>query len=210
MSSCRYRSVTCPNCQHQGQLEVWDTINADADPVLKKKLLDEFLFHWTCPNCKRTYFAPWETIYQDKTNKFVLSFHPFEEKGEPFNPADPSLRRFTCRSVTGFYRLKEKIYLFESGLSDVAIELMKYYILNGHIKIEGIDTSGRELYFSDQGKDESLGFYVVGQHRDVSTFRLPPSLYHQFLEMADSDGRFTIKEGFVSIDYHWVNALMRR
>jgi len=79
MSSFRNIKITCPNCDTEGPYTVWDSVNVDLDPELKSKVMDGSLFTWVCPNCKKSFNAPYSFLYHDMTHNFMCYFDA--EKG---------------------------------------------------------------------------------------------------------------------------------
>ena len=47
MSRHHIEKVTCPSCHHEGDFELWDSINTALDPEMKEKVLNKsiFLYH---------------------------------------------------------------------------------------------------------------------------------------------------------------------
>ncbi len=41
MSRHHIEKVTCPSCHHEGDFEVWDSINTALDPEMKEKVLNQ-------------------------------------------------------------------------------------------------------------------------------------------------------------------------
>ena len=41
MSKHHIEKVTCPSCHHEGDFEVWDSINTVLDPEMKEKVLNQ-------------------------------------------------------------------------------------------------------------------------------------------------------------------------
>lgn len=39
MSKHHMEKITCPSCHHEGDFEVWDSINTVLDPEMKEKVL---------------------------------------------------------------------------------------------------------------------------------------------------------------------------
>ena len=39
MSRYHIEKVTCPSCHHEGDFELWDSINTALDPEMKEKVL---------------------------------------------------------------------------------------------------------------------------------------------------------------------------
>ena len=51
MSRHHIEKVTCPSCHHEGDFELWDSINTALDPEMKEKVLNQSIFLYTCPSC---------------------------------------------------------------------------------------------------------------------------------------------------------------
>ena len=51
MSRHHIEKVTCPSCHHEGDFELWDSINTALDPEMKEKVLNKSIFLYTCPSC---------------------------------------------------------------------------------------------------------------------------------------------------------------
>ena len=47
MSRHHIEKVTCPSCHHEGDFEVWDSINTALDPEMKEKVLNQSIFLYT-------------------------------------------------------------------------------------------------------------------------------------------------------------------
>lgn len=84
MSSFRTIKITCPDCNTEGSYTVWDSVNVDLDPELKSKVMDGSLFTWVCPNCKKSYNAPYSFLYHDMTHNFMVQFDASRSHIIPF------------------------------------------------------------------------------------------------------------------------------
>lgn len=84
MSSFRKIMITCPNCNTEGSYTVWDSVNVDLDPELKSKVMDGSLFTWVCPNCKKSFNAPYSFLYHDMTHNFMAYFESEKSHIIPF------------------------------------------------------------------------------------------------------------------------------
>ena len=42
MSRHHIEKVTCPSCHHEGDFELWDSINTALDPEMKEKVLNQY------------------------------------------------------------------------------------------------------------------------------------------------------------------------
>ena len=47
MSRHHIEKVTCPSCHHEGDFELWDSINTALDPEMKEKVLNKSIFLYT-------------------------------------------------------------------------------------------------------------------------------------------------------------------
>ena len=84
MSSFRNIKITCPACNTEGSYTVWDSVNVDLDPELKSKVMDSSLFTWVCPNCKKSFNAPYSFLYHDMTHNFMVYFESEKSHIIPF------------------------------------------------------------------------------------------------------------------------------
>ena len=84
MSSFRNIKITCPDCNTEGTYTVWDSVNVDLDPELKSKVMDGSLFTWVCPNCKKSFNAPYSFLYHDMTHNFMVQFDASRSHIIPF------------------------------------------------------------------------------------------------------------------------------
>ena len=53
MSKHHIEKVTCPSCHHEGDFEVWDSINTVLNPEMKEKVLKSVYFPLYLPELWR-------------------------------------------------------------------------------------------------------------------------------------------------------------
>lgn len=219
MSQLCKEKITCPRCQTEGEFDFWSSINVDLDPELKKKIFNEEIFTWVCPNCGAKVFIPFGTLYHDMTHKFMIFFS--HEEGESDNQYD-SLEipqalgideRYIFRSVFGLNNLKEKILILENGLNDVAVEKLKYVIVN-HME-PSLSEKGISLYFEgvtkpdDKNKYGQIVFYQLSPNEDECghlAFKME-KYYEQCLSLK-LDRRFDVGN-WACIDETWIANKMK-
>ena len=124
------RDVGCPNCGAAVHTQMRPGICAEENPGLRESLLNESLFDWQCPKCGYRARLVYPCLYHDRARAFMVYLVPNGSAGE-FRPVDvgekfPQLAKVKKRVVSTPAELKEKILIFEAGLDDVAVELVKY------------------------------------------------------------------------------------
>ena len=71
MSRHHIEKVTCPSCHHEGDFELWDSINTALDPEMKEKVLNQSIFLYTCPSCGETFRLNYSTLYHQIGNRHI-------------------------------------------------------------------------------------------------------------------------------------------
>ena len=79
MSKHHIEKVTCPSCHHEGEFEVWDSINTVLDPEMKEKVLNQSIFLYTCPNCGETFRLNYPTPYHQMEDFIMIYLVPESE-----------------------------------------------------------------------------------------------------------------------------------
>ena len=123
-----------------------------------------------------------------------------------------NLRNISKRITADFNSFKEKIFIFESGLDDMAVELTKLAISQTvSKKLGGAEITCGYLSMYDR-ETNTMGFtYFAGEERKpyVQTARL--EIYGKSKDIID---RFAIKDkklkGFIKIDKEWAENILYR
>ena len=72
MSRHHIEKVTCPSCHHEGDFELWDSINTALDPEMKEKVLNKSIFLYTCPSCGETFRLNYPTLYHQMEDLIMI------------------------------------------------------------------------------------------------------------------------------------------
>ena len=222
MSQQHIEKFTCPKCNATMEFTVWDSINTELNPELKDKVMDESLFLSSCPKCGHTAYITFGTLYHDPENQFMIFFDhavqndDISEDRFPDNDLFSQFNRnYKLRYVHGIRNLKEKIFLFEEGISDVAVELIKYFLRNGIIALKDVPANwfiGKDVYFTHLSEDgETLVFTVIDENGKVgSQFGVNMDIYEQCLQKLVLDKRFAEEGNTVkNVCYAWVDAKLK-
>ena len=74
--------ISCPNCGHQFQKDVWTLIDVDTEPYLKTALVTGLLNLTRCRKCNYEYFLALPLVYHEASTKRVWCYIP-GEMGKP-------------------------------------------------------------------------------------------------------------------------------
>ena len=210
------KAVACPKCSSLGKAEIFTNINVTNDPDFRDKVLEGELFAWTCPSCGCQARLNYPILYNDMKNRFMVYLIP---KADRFQLVDKeleqqysNLRNISKRVVPDFNAFKEKIFIFESHLDDMAVELAKVAISQTVSKrLGGVKVSEGYLSMYDRERN-TMGFtYFTGEERTpyVQTARL--EIYSKSKEIVDTlAGKDRQLKGFLKIDHEWAENILYR
>jgi hypothetical protein len=208
--------VVCPMCGELCKSEIYTSVNATTDKELRNKVLDSSLFSWVCPSCKYKARLTYPILYNDMTNRFMVYLIPkidrFQLCDRELEEEYSNLRNIRKRIVPNFNLFKEKIFILESGLDDMAVELTKLAISQTvSKKLDGAEITEGYLSMYDR-ETNTMGFtYFTANDRTpyVQTARL--EIYGKSKGIIDN---FAIKDkklkGFIKIDKEWAENILYR
>ena len=214
MSNTGSKVISCPKCGHDNEIKLFKTVNATTDPQFREQLLSGELLSFTCSECGHTAELRYPLLYNDMKNRFMIYYIPDVDRDkltdEALEKEYGSLEPITRRLVGSFNELKEKIHIFESGLDDRVIEVVKAALKDVVEKRTGEEVSGG--YFSKYSASEDrIGFtFFVGDEGEqfVQTTRL--EIYEKSAGVAKAAETEAESRSFRRVDRDWArNALYR-
>ncbi len=138
MSMERVVKVTCPECGTEGDFVLWQSVNTQLDPETKQKVLNGELFQFTCPKCGIVTNVSYDLVYHQMEDQLMIQVASTDEEArvatESFNNfLDDSFmpgfslseQNYHFRIVRNLNQLREKIYIFDQGLDDRIVEILK-------------------------------------------------------------------------------------
>ena len=128
-------NVTCPHCKNKFFVNLIRSVNVNAAPDLKKKILSGRFFNHTCPICGENLNIQHPLLYMDYQKKIIISYCQADSFNNEVNALNQFSKDFTRRIVLSDEDLMEKIRIFDENLDDRVIELAKM----GVIKAQNID-----------------------------------------------------------------------
>ena len=168
-------AVKCPACGQNSIVPVWRSINAQFDLERKKQLLDGTLFQHICPRCGDTIRLDYECRYHDMNHRAVVHYVRSEKSARNIFKAASDFRldtesagadtgkskpHYRERVVKSQNALREKAIIFNQGLDDRIVEVMKAIVIQQRYA-SCYDLDGCEVLFAvDQNGDPRLEFYT--------------------------------------------------
>ena len=183
MSLFKEEHLECPFCHQDVPFILHHSINVGIHPEHKAKVLDSTLFRYQCPHCKQTDEVCYPTLYHDPENEIMIQVLWREEDfGQQMDKELQSLievmgqKNYRRREVFGYCELVEKIRVFDAGLDDFAISLIK--------TMHKIHNQEMQLFFHEK-TDEGLCFIQFkGDELLSECFILEESAYETALQYA--------------------------
>lgn len=210
------QSVKCPKCGQLSKTTVWSSITVKDSPDLKRDLLEGRINIFRCPNCGERGLMPQPLLYNDEDGRLLIAFSPAEddltkrrlfEKLQDASRESGELERYegyNLRFVSDYNSMLEKLLIFDSGLNDKAIEVLKLLILWD----EPEKSEQRRCRF---GKAESgeMEFMVQDlKEEQIYTSRVPQSSYDAIWRSLRESGVKPYSFGWETVDADYASRLL--
>ena len=216
MSNVISKDVCCPKCSKTGSAHLYISINVTNDPQFREDLLSGKLLEFVCPHCGHTARYTYPLLYNDMKRRFMVYLIPeidrFQLEDRSLEDDYRNLKGIRKRLTADFNSFKEKIFIFESGLDDMAVELTKYAVAAMVAKKRGLSRVS-EGYLSQYNREtNTIGFtFFIGENNEpfVQSARL--EIYRKSVKIVDAVCANDKKlSGFIKIDREWAeNTLFR-
>ena len=195
MSTGITKDIVCPQCGESQKYRLYAGINAQENPELKQRILDETLFDWRCQRCN--YFAAmaYPFLYTDPQGKYVVCVTPAGSKNTA--QPTPAVKDYTKRQVKNLAELKEKILILDGGYDDVAVELVKNAlcsIVKNTYKVNRV-----HAYFSRVNQEEMEFAIFLPRKAEPVYHSTKLDVYKQSQEVLRALD-FVDPEGFLTVD----------
>lgn len=208
MSIEREEKVICPKCGKEGKVIVWDSLNADIDPWAKERLINGELFSFKC-ECGYSAYVDFQVLYNDMTHN-VMVYYVKEDKVPEIEdlfrkmqkPGGIGMPDKRYRIVTDQNTLREKATIFDLGLDDRIMELLKtMYLIQAQEQYPEIE----QVFFytlDDRWVFQFIGGKDLWAEPQKEQY---DSLQREYSEILAAEGD---KDFYV--DYSWTIYFLRR
>ena len=210
--------VTCSSCGQTSNIEVYSGINTSVEPELKAKVKDGTLFLWECPHCGKTNLISGQMIYHDPEERLMiwllqegsLPEESVKAVEKSLAAAAETLEGYTFRRVDDAGSLIEKVNIFDAGLEDTVIEMVKH-VTKMELSQKG---SGKDImdatlrFFRIEGPDHELTFTYPsgGQMQGV---QIGFNVYEDCAGILRRNPSIKPAEGFSRVNQDWVARFFR-
>lgn len=177
--------MKCPECGSIQDVTVWNSITAADSSDLKAELLQGKINMFECSVCGHKALMPAPLLYDDKEKRLLISFTPASDRAEinaNFEELTKNTKKsvdlsafegYNLRYVHDYNSLMEKLLIFDAGLSDKTIEVLKLMILNSEP-----EKADRRRCMFGKADDEAIEFAVYDtEEQQMYTSRVPRSSY---------------------------------
>ncbi|MCL4552286.1 MAG: CpXC domain-containing protein [Candidatus Marsarchaeota archaeon] len=180
--------IACPSCGQSSKAIIWNSVNVSVDPELREKVLQQDINRFCCPACGAEAVINANLLYHDMERHFMVQL-TYDETGESPSPFDDTMLRvlgedFIFRVVRTYRQLIEKILIFQDGLDDRVIEVMKALV---RIQNEDFINVPADMFLYEQitdGQDgKELHFVLLDEEaRNRNDFAIPMHSYRSSME----------------------------
>ena len=216
MTNVVEKEIFCRECGKGSVTELYPTVRVSDETELRQKVFDGSLTLWECPECGAQTRLSYPLLYSDIKRGFLIYLIPHTEKfctvDEALESLYPELAHLRRRTVPTFSALKEKIYCFENGLDDMALELAKLAVSRTVADRFGVKRVGEGYLSMYDLENNTIGFtFFVGQNKEPYLQSARLELYSKSIrivnEIAAKDRK---KSGFLKIDREWADNIIYR
>lgn len=214
MSIISKAKAVCYKCGGNHTIDIYKSINAETDPDLKAAVLSGEAFLWECPDCGTSNLATYECLYHDPKEKYMVWVLPF---GVPEGPQKDAIMNqvrsmgdYRLRIVSNAGDLMEKVMIYDAGLDDRCIELVKYVAgreLENVSNLHFYRLQDDVMVFSGvKGAVDADGNTAAGK---MDGFGFGLNVYEDCQGILSRNPEIAREDGFVRIDTDWVTSILK-
>jgi hypothetical protein len=221
MSRFEPQTVTCPDCGHAQQVEIYVSINADRMREATSQLIDGSWEHFACQACGHGFRIDHRLLYTDLPQKRWIVQYPWDQRTRYHQLEEEAARVFRVeylerppegvrlqaegispRICFGRGELAEKLALWQHDLDDRALESCKLVLFRNHLD-QLFPLGPCELQLTSIGP-EGLTFLLVSlaSGTPIDRMQVPVAEYRRVADDLDA-----FRPAFPDLfDHAYVNA----
>jgi len=192
--------ITCPGCNATSMARIHRSVNVQTEPTLKEQLLTGRLFAFACPSCGRTsrVVHP-ELVYHDPRRGLLVQMDALGKfDAASLRSLESSLPPLT-RVVRDSNALLEKVKVFDAGLDDRVIEVLKLVLAsqNADEKVVRYLFEGTGTPTNPEGRD--LRFTLLSA-KGISGLAVPRAAYEDLRAKLEAAGKLVPLAAWAVVD----------
>ena len=215
MNKFKLEQLSCPRCNHAQEVPTWDSINVTLNPQLKVHLFANQINTITCGNCGYHAMIGKDLLYHDMQMRVMIferySNHDIMDQLETLQQhcAPNAFRDYRFRIVKSRRGLIEKILIFQDGLDDRVVELMKLSVISHADDLDAGDDQDVLLYYCGSNERQELLFRTFVNEIEKNVYGVSRQQYDYSREMLgdllERDGNEI--EKFLVVDSEYIRKL---
>ena len=223
MSKHHVDSYQCPNCGHNQDITIWESVNVQLNPETKEKIVNNDFFTQTCSKCNVVVQVVYSFLYHDMEEQLMIymiaekdpdaikdQIENMKTIGEILNSDkfDKDLNfgtlgdNYRNRIVLGNNSLLEKIMISKNKLDDRIIEIMKVLYFS-QLSQQGDEEKISELLFHYSEEDNKNTFIAFTEDNGSAALNFDNDLYASLEEKILPALIELTPKGYAQIDFDW-------
>lgn len=210
MSASEKVEISCPRCGKVGSFTVWHSINTETDPEMHDAVRDGSAFIFECRKCGHRMPVNYGFLYHQTDDRMMLHYCPNDEAveeclsiyGRNGKMQELQLDNYLTRIVRSINELREKLFIFDAGLDDRVIEVLKLLYISEFAESSPESNVDRALCGIIENK---VMIELISKNRSVGTFEADMSLYDQIADLVD-ERCLPLREEEPIVDLNWAFA----
>jgi hypothetical protein len=220
MAEIRTQQFRCPKCGKELELELIDSIEVPYDQELKQKVMDNSYFTLHCDGCNTVLPIGYRCTYNDLERRYLLWLMPndgereskeveaYHKRLETDNALRLAQNGYRFRLVANSNDLREKILIFDAGLDDRVIELMKLAYVPSIRKKCGTESKIVGFYFDWRIDNKGGQWLIVLDNRKPLIAPFEMSMYNETKEKWQARIEEKTGEGLIKVNAKWAVEVM--
>lgn len=207
MSDSYINVLMCPKCGHKQKFRMWKTINTADDPQMKAAVRKKENFRMVCDKCGEVINADHPFLYHEPENQLMIYYVREEDNETVQNDLGATFPGYIRRTVNFQNDLIEKLMIFDAGLDDRVIELVKAIFLNEFYKVNRTANIEEVLFDTSSGDMRIIllngGRLVAAAPMNLETYDTVHERFKEYFSPLRKDNE-------VQIDFEWAMRIINK
>lgn len=217
MSSYTVEKITCPKCGCESDFMIWSSINTVLNPEMFEKVRTGEAFAFSCPKCGNIAGIDYACLYHQMDDEMMIYYVPdpdevkkvynmFQGNGKMSDMLGESQKKYLYRIVQSKNELREKLFIFDAGLDDRAIEIIKIFY-SQKLREDNPEVEIDEIRF-ESGENNEIGLVFINEGSVVASCQIGRDFYEIVMKEYITHMP-NIREDEIIINWDWAVSVFR-